>query len=188
MAGHLNPDSAPDAAPVPVRNSRDTSLRRPFKSPTRDPITGRLKSPVSPIPAPVPRLIHAPVPAPVPAASPIGPTDAPQGSMVPNGSQPMPPNIPALQQKAREEAQKAASDRAKLRSRKPTDQNIPDGLEEIVHVPELVEQYKRLQAMNRELDAIMARKRLDIIDAVNRPGHVSKHATSAQLRCLTLNN
>lgn len=94
-----------------------------------------------------------------------------QGSMVPNGNQ-MPPNVSAQQQKAREEAQKAASDRAKLRSRKPTDQNLPDGLEEIVHVPELVEQYKRLQALNREIDAIMARKRLDIIDAVNRPGHV----------------
>lgn len=90
--------------------------------------------------------------------------------MVPNGGQG--PSISAQQQKAREEAQKAASDKAKLRSRKPTDQNLPDSLEEIVLVPELVEQYKRLQRMNKEIDAIMARKRLDIIDAVNRPNSV----------------
>lgn len=91
--------------------------------------------------------------------------------MVPNGGQPV-PNLPAQQQKAREEAHKVASDKAKLRSRKPTDQNLPDGLEDIVLVPELAAQYKRLQAMNREIDAIMARKRLDIIDAVNRPNSV----------------
>lgn len=94
-----------------------------------------------------------------------------EGHMIPNVGQSV-PNMSTQQQKAREEAQKAASDKAKLRSRKPTDQNLPDGLEDIVLVPELVGQYKRLQEMNREIDAIMARKRLDIIDAVNRPNSV----------------
>lgn len=105
--------------------------------------------------------------------------------MIPNGAQGAQQQMSMQQAKAREEAQKAASDRAKLRSREPTDQNLPDGLEDIVLVPELVGQYKKLQAMNREIDAIMSRKRLDTVDAVNRPSRVSNSHLYIRGCCLT---
>lgn len=64
-------------------------------------------------------------------------------------------------------AQAQASDRAKLRSRKPTDKNIPDGVEECI-IGDGVQRYKDLRDLERRLDATMMRKRLDIADAVNR--------------------
>jgi SWI/SNF-related matrix-associated actin-dependent regulator of chromatin subfamily D len=60
-----------------------------------------------------------------------------------------------------------ASDRAKLRSRKPTDKNIPEGVEDCV-IGDGVQRYRELRDVERRLDATMMRKRLDIQDAVNR--------------------
>lgn len=53
---------------------------------------------------------------------------------------------------------------AKNRSRKPTNKNLPDGLEDIV-IGDGVQQYKSLRDVERRLDAVMMRKRLDIQDS-----------------------
>ena len=52
-------------------------------------------------------------------------------------------------------------------SRKPTDKNLPDGLEDAV-IGEGVQQYKRLREVEQKLDAVMMRKRMDIQDSINR--------------------
>ncbi|KAM5435950.1 SWI/SNF and RSC complex subunit Ssr3 [Microsporum canis] len=53
------------------------------------------------------------------------------------------------------------------RSRKPTDKNLPDNVEEIV-IGDVAQQYKRLREIEKRLDASMIRKRLDIYDSVNK--------------------
>jgi SWI/SNF-related matrix-associated actin-dependent regulator of chromatin subfamily D len=65
-----------------------------------------------------------------------------------------------------------ASDRAKLRSRKPTDKNVPEGVEDCI-IGDGVQRYRELRDVERRLDATMMRKRLDIQDAVNRNVKVS---------------
>ena len=52
-------------------------------------------------------------------------------------------------------------------SRKPTDRNIPDGVEDAV-IGEGVQQYKRLREVEQKLDAVMMRKRMDIQDSITR--------------------
>jgi SWI/SNF-related matrix-associated actin-dependent regulator of chromatin subfamily D len=84
-----------------------------------------------------------------------------------SGSHPQNPLTPAQMQAQQQAAQAQASDRAKLRSRKPTDKNIPDGVEECI-IGDGVQRYKDLRDLERRLDATMMRKRLDIADAVNR--------------------
>ncbi|KAI9878495.1 MAG: SWI/SNF complex component snf12 [Pleopsidium flavum] len=61
----------------------------------------------------------------------------------------------------------AQTELAKRRARKPTDKNIPDGVEDII-IGDGVQQYKDLREVERRLDAAMMRKRLDIQDSVNR--------------------
>lgn len=63
----------------------------------------------------------------------------------------------------------AQSELAKRRARKPTDKNIPDGVEDII-IGEGAQQYKELREVERHLDAAMMRKRLDIQDSVQREG------------------
>lgn len=63
----------------------------------------------------------------------------------------------------------AQSELAKRRARKPTDKNIPDGVEDII-IGEGAQQYKDLRDVERHLDAAMMRKRLDIQDSVKREG------------------
>ncbi|KAI9672905.1 MAG: SWI/SNF complex component snf12 [Trizodia sp. TS-e1964] len=63
---------------------------------------------------------------------------------------------------------------AKRRSRKPTDKNMPAGVEDIV-VGDGVQHYKSLRDIERRLDAVMMKKRLDIQDSVNR--NVKTHKT-----------
>lgn len=58
-------------------------------------------------------------------------------------------------------------DRARNASKKPTDREIPDELEDVV-VGDGIERYKKLRDVERRLDAIMMRKRLDVSDNVNR--------------------
>lgn len=59
------------------------------------------------------------------------------------------------------------NDAALRRSRKPTDKNIPDGVEEVI-IGEGVQQYKSLRDLEKRLDAAMVRKRLDIQDSISR--------------------
>jgi SWI/SNF-related matrix-associated actin-dependent regulator of chromatin subfamily D len=53
------------------------------------------------------------------------------------------------------------------RSRKPTDKNMPDGLEEFV-IGDGVPEYKRLREIEKRLDSSMVKKRLDIQDSLSR--------------------
>ncbi|EAS32491.3 SWI-SNF complex subunit [Coccidioides immitis RS] len=58
-------------------------------------------------------------------------------------------------------------DAAIRRSRKPTDKTLPDGIEEVV-IGDAVQQYKRMQEVERRLDSAIMRKRIDLQDTVNR--------------------
>ncbi|KAA8644791.1 hypothetical protein EYZ11_005146 [Aspergillus tanneri] len=66
------------------------------------------------------------------------------------------------------------NDAALRRSRKPTDKNIPDGIDEVV-VGEGVQQYKSLRDLEKRLDAAIVRKRLDIQDSISKT--VKKYRT-----------
>ncbi|KAJ5993010.1 hypothetical protein N7451_008734 [Penicillium sp. IBT 35674x] len=60
------------------------------------------------------------------------------------------------------------------RAQKPTDKNIPDGVEEVV-IGGGVEQYKSLRDLEKRLDASVVRKRLDIQDSISKT--VKKYRT-----------
>ncbi|KAK3906458.1 Serine/threonine-protein kinase ksg1 [Staphylotrichum tortipilum] len=65
--------------------------------------------------------------------------------------------------------QQQANHLAKLRSRKPTDKNLPDGVEEALTAgADVSVAYKNLRDLERRLDATMTRKRLDIVDSLSR--------------------
>ncbi len=90
------------------------------------------------------------------------------GPMTPGGNvphHPMPMSQAQIQQQ--QHAQAAANELAKRRSRKPTDKSMPDGVESVA-VGDGVQRYKDLRDFERRLDATMTRKRLDIVDSVNR--------------------
>lgn len=78
---------------------------------------------------------------------------------------PAAPNPQQMQAQHAMEQQKR--ELAKRQARKPTDKNMPDGLEDIV-IGDGVQRYKSLREVERRLDAVMMRKRLDITDSVNR--------------------
>ena len=79
----------------------------------------------------------------------------PQSSMTPS------------QMQAQQQAQLRASDAAKIRSQKPTDRNIPEGVEDCI-IGDGVQRYRELREIERRLDSTMMRKRLDLQDSVNR--------------------
>jgi len=65
--------------------------------------------------------------------------------------------------------QQQANHLAKLRSRKPTDKNLPDGVEEaLAGDTQVGTAYKNLRDLERRLDATLTRKRLDIVDSLSR--------------------
>jgi len=77
--------------------------------------------------------------------------------------------LSAAQLNQQHQAQQQANHLAKLRSRKPTDKNLPDGVEEIViDHGYVVDAYRQLRDFERRLDATMTRKRLDIVDSLSR--------------------
>ena len=55
---------------------------------------------------------------------------------------------------------------AKRRSEKPTDKTMPEGIEDLI-VGDGVQQYKRMRELERKLDAVMMRKRLDQQDSLH---------------------
>lgn len=64
-----------------------------------------------------------------------------------------------------EAAQKAAmADLAKRKTQRPVDKNIPEGVEDII-IGDGVQQYKRLREVERKLDAVMMRKRIEFHNA-----------------------
>jgi len=87
------------------------------------------------------------------------------GPMI-SGSHPQNSLTPA-QMQAQQAAQLQASERARVRSQKPTDKNIPEGVEECI-IGDGVSRYRELRELERRLDSTMMRKRLDIQDSVNR--------------------
>lgn len=80
------------------------------------------------------------------------------------------PSVPLTQAQIaqQQQAQAHASELAKRRSRRPTDKNLPEGVEDDIVDPEGVQRYKDLRDVERRLDATMTRKRLDIIDNASR--------------------
>jgi SWI/SNF-related matrix-associated actin-dependent regulator of chromatin subfamily D len=74
--------------------------------------------------------------------------------------------------------QQQANHLAKLRSRKPTDKNLPDGVEEALAADtDVGTAYKSLRDLERRLDATLTRKRLDIVDSLNRNAKVCRWKT-----------
>lgn len=76
------------------------------------------------------------------------------------------PMTPA-QLQAQQQVALATQQAQRLKSRKPTDKNIPEGVEDCI-IGDGVQRYRELRDVERRLDAAMTRKRLDIQDAVNR--------------------
>ncbi len=74
-----------------------------------------------------------------------------------------------VQQQALHAAEMAK--RAKIRAKRPTDKNMPDGVEDIV-IGDGVQRYRDLKDFERRLDATIMKKRLDMIEAVNRSAKV----------------
>ncbi|KAJ5679110.1 hypothetical protein N7462_007354 [Penicillium macrosclerotiorum] len=80
---------------------------------------------------------------------------------------PMPQHAVNPQYMPAQRAMPHPNDASLRRSRKPTDKNIPDGIEEVV-IGEGVEQYKSLRDLEKRLDAAIVRKRLDIQDSISK--------------------
>lgn len=79
------------------------------------------------------------------------------------------PQVPLTQARVQQQQQQEAMqfEMAKRRSRKPTDKNLPDGVDDFT-VGDVAQRYRDLRDFERRLDATMTRKRLDIVDAVTR--------------------
>ncbi|KAH6604957.1 26s proteasome regulatory subunit n6 [Trichoderma cornu-damae] len=73
-----------------------------------------------------------------------------------------------------QQAQAHASELAKRRSRKPTDKNIPDGVEHCIIDPDGVKRYTELRDVERLIDATITRKRLDVLDDAKRSSKLRK--------------
>lgn len=65
-----------------------------------------------------------------------------------------------------------AAEQAKRRANRPVDKNIPEGIEDII-IGDGVQQYKRLRELERKLDAVMTRKRIELHNA--RRAGFSRH-------------
>lgn len=70
---------------------------------------------------------------------------------------------------------------AQRRARKPTDRNLPDGLEDIV-IGDGAEHYKKLRDAEKRLDHMMARKRLEVQD------NFSKNAKRQKTMRISISN
>lgn len=95
----------------------------------------------------------------------------PLGPMMSSGPHPSVP-LTQAQIAQQQQAQAHASELAKRRSRKPTDKNIPEGVEDSIVDADGVQRYKDLRDVERRLDATITRKRLDIVDYTSRGSKV----------------
>ncbi|RFU80648.1 26s proteasome regulatory subunit n6 [Trichoderma arundinaceum] len=86
------------------------------------------------------------------------------------------PSVPLTQAQIaqQQQAQAHASELAKRRSRKPTDKNIPDGVEDCIVDPDGVKRYVELRDIERLIDATITRKRLDVLDDARRSSKLRK--------------
>ncbi|KAG8417819.1 SWI/SNF and RSC complex subunit Ssr3 [Metarhizium acridum] len=80
------------------------------------------------------------------------------------------PSVPLTQAQIaqQQQVQAHAHELARRRSRKPTDKNIPEGVEDSIVDQEAVQRYKALRDVERTLDATITRKRLDVSEACSR--------------------
>ncbi|KAL3463827.1 hypothetical protein BJX64DRAFT_276248 [Aspergillus heterothallicus] len=104
-----------------------------------------------------------------PATPRRGPQAPGQAMPVPIAQHAVPPQYMTPQRNLAQQ-----NEAALRRSRKPTDKNIPDGVEEVV-IGEGVQQYKSLRDLEKRLDAAIVRKRLDIQDSISKT--VKKYRT-----------
>ncbi|KAI4126273.1 MAG: hypothetical protein LQ338_003837 [Usnochroma carphineum] len=88
------------------------------------------------------------------------------GPMVPNSQAPREAQIRERQNQERREAREKEMAQRR-RASKPTDKNMPDGIDELI-IGDGVQQYKRMREVERRLDATMMRKRLDFQDTWHR--------------------
>ncbi|KAM3512784.1 hypothetical protein MY11210_003569 [Beauveria gryllotalpidicola] len=95
------------------------------------------------------------------------------GPMMSAGPHPAVP-LTQAQMAQQQQAQAQAAELAKRRSRKPTDKNIPDGVEDSIVNPESAQRYRDLKDIERLLDATITRKRLDVLDNTQHPTKLTK--------------
>lgn len=93
--------------------------------------------------------------------------------MAPSGPQHHQAGALSSIQMAQQQQQAAAqaAEHAKRKSRKPTDKSLPDGVDECI-IGDGAQRYRDLRDIERRLDATMTRKRLDIVDMLNRNAKV----------------
>lgn len=91
----------------------------------------------------------------------IGPMNPSHNSQI----KPLPNEIEA-QQREQERRRQENHAIAKRRAEKPTDKIIPEGVEDLI-VGDGVQQYKQLREVERKLDALMMRKKLDQQDSLH---------------------
>ncbi|KAJ3498527.1 hypothetical protein NLG97_g1058 [Lecanicillium saksenae] len=108
-----------------------------------------------------------------PQRSPANPRRGGIGPMMSSGPHPAVP-LTQAQMAQQQQAQAQAAELAKRRSRKPTDKNIPDGVEDSIVNPESAQRYRDLKDIERLLDATITRKRLDVLDNTQQPTKLTK--------------
>jgi len=95
-------------------------------------------------------------------------TDLSITGQIMSGNPPVPTQAQILQQQqAEHQAQIRRQEEAKNRSRKPVNKHLPEGLDQIV-IGDGVQRYRNMRDVERKLDAVMMRKRLDIQDSLQR--------------------
>lgn len=77
---------------------------------------------------------------------------------------PAPQTATQAQHEVHEQNERMKAEALKRRAQKPTDKNIPEGVEDLV-IGDGVQQYRRLREVERKLDAMMMRKKFDIHDS-----------------------
>ncbi|EME46192.1 hypothetical protein DOTSEDRAFT_60862 [Dothistroma septosporum NZE10] len=87
--------------------------------------------------------------------------------VAPPHAQPAQPQLTQAQLQQQHLEQIRRQDYARRQAKKPTDRDIPDDISEAV-VGDGVERYKQLREVEKKLDAVMMRKRLDISDNLQR--------------------
>lgn len=77
---------------------------------------------------------------------------------------PAPQTAAQAQHEVHEQSERMKAEPLKRRAQKPTDKNIPEGVEDLI-IGDGVQQYRRLREVERKLDAMMMRKKFDIYDS-----------------------
>ncbi|KAL9027326.1 MAG: hypothetical protein Q9196_004129 [Gyalolechia fulgens] len=72
-------------------------------------------------------------------------------------------DVQMRERQAQENRESREREMAQRRASKPSDKNMPDGVDKLI-VGDGVQQYKSMRDVERRLDAIMMRKRLDLLD------------------------